>query len=248
MSTTLRQIATLTLKDLRIEGRTRQTLGLVLVLGVLVVSVLGLGLAQIGRARVATGAATAPATAMAAEDATAPLITLATPAILWVAYLFSGVLCFEKTMAVERQDGALAGLLLAPIDRGVIFASKLLSNLILMLAVAAVITPAGILFFDLDLSPAPGGFVAVIVISMLGFAAVGTLFSALVSSSRLQGGLLALVIFPIILPLVIASTSQMNAMFAGGGSPGGVGLAILIAFDVIFLTVSWLVFEVVLEP
>ncbi len=225
MSSTLRQIVTLTAKDLRIEGRTRQTMGLVLVLGVLIVSVLGLGFGQ-----------------------SPELARMGTPAILWVAYLFSGVLCFEKTMAVERQDGALAGLLLAPIDRGVIYASKLISNLVLMLAVAAVITPVGILFFGFDLSPAPGGFVLIILISMAGFAAVGTLFAALVSSSRLAGGLLALVIFPVILPLVIASTQQMTAMFRDGASPGGTGMTILLAFDAIFLVTSWLVFEVVLEP
>ena len=228
MTGVLAQVATLTAKDLRIEGRTRQTMGLVLVLGILIISVLGLGLGQMPR----------------------ELSRSFTPAILWVAYLFAGVLCFEKTMAVERQDGALAGLLLAPIDRGVIYASKLLSNLVLMLAVAAVITPVGILFFQFDLSPAPGGFVAIIVIAMIGFAAVGTLFAALVSSTRLQGGLLAMVIFPVILPLVIASTQQMNTIFREGSTEtiGGTGLAILVAFDAIFLVTSWLVFELVLEP
>ena len=225
MNATLRQIAVLMAKDLRIEGRTRQTLGLVLVLGILIVSVLGLGL-----------------------GAQPQVAALGSPAILWVAYLFSGVLCFEKTMAVERQDGALAGLLLAPIDRGVIFASKLISNLILMISVAAIITPVGILFFSFDLSAAPGSFVLIIVISMIGFAAVGTLFAALVSSSKLQGGLLSLLIFPIILPLVIASTQQMTAIFRDGQAPGGSGLAILIAFDAVFLVVSWLVFELLLEP
>lgn len=231
MTGTIRQIAVLTGKDLRIEGRTRQTMGLVLVLGILIVSVLGLGLGELPRDQAARF----------------------TPAILWVAYLFAGVLCFEKTMAVERSEGALAGLLLAPIDRGVIYASKLISNLLLMLSAAAVITPVGILFFGFDLSRAPGGFVAIIVIAMIGFAAIGTLFSALVSSTKLQGGLLALVIFPVILPLVIASTQQMNAMFRpgaaeSGGGMGGTGLAILLAFDAIFLVVSWLVFELVLEP
>jgi len=225
MNTTLRQIAVLVAKDLRIEGRTRHTLGLVVVLGILIISVLGFGIGSQPQAA-----------------------ALGTPAILWVAYLFSGVLCFEKTMATERQDGALAGLLLAPIDRSVIYAGKLLSNLTLMLTVAAVITPIGILFFAFDLSPAPFGFIAIISISMLGFAAIGTLFSALVSSTRLQGGLLAMVIFPLVLPLVIASTQQLTAMFRDHTPPGGMGLAVLLAFVAIFLTTSWIVFELVLEP
>lgn len=223
----LRQISWLVAKDLRIEARTRQTLGLVIVLGILIITVLGLGL---GSQR--------------------QVSALATPAILWVAYLFAGVLCFEKTIAWERSDSALAGLLLAPIDRGIIYVAKLISNLILMLAVAAAITPVGILFFGFDLSPAPLGFTVVILLSMLGFAAVGTLFAALVSSTRLAGGLLAMAVFPVVLPLVIASTTLLTAMFRDGQglSHAGSGLGILIAFDVIFLTASWLVFEVVLEP
>ena len=109
----------------------------------------------------------------------------------------------------------MAGLLLAPIDRGVIYAAKLAANLVLMLAVAVVITPVGMLFFDFRLGAAGWGFVAVIGISMVGFAAVGTLFAALVSLTRLQGGLLALVVFPIVLPLVIASTQMVAKMFDG---------------------------------
>ena len=97
MTRVLKQIALVSGKDLRIEARSRQTLGLVVVLGVLIVVVLGLGL---GPQQVASG--------------------MAATAVLWVAYLFGGVLCFEKTMAVERHDGALAGLMLAPIERRVI--------------------------------------------------------------------------------------------------------------------------------
>jgi heme exporter protein B len=225
MTTTLRQIRMLVSKDLRIEARSRQTLGLVTVLGILIVVVLGLGLGAQNN--------------VAAFSATA---------VLWVAYLFSGVLCFEKTMAVERNDGVLAALLMAPVDRGAIYLAKLASNLVLMFAVAAIVTPVGILFFGFDLSPAPAVFGAVMMLSILGFAAVGTLFSAVVSSTRLAGGLLAMMVFPIALPLVIASTQMMVHTFRDGQSPGASGIGILLAFDLIFLTVSWLVFEWVLEP
>lgn len=219
------QIGLLVRKDLRIEARTRQTLGLVLVLGTLIIVVLGLGL---GGERALSG-----------FNATA---------VLWVAYLFSGVLCFEKTMAVERNDGALAALMLAPMDRGAIYLAKLISNLLLMFAVAAVITPLGVLFFRFDLSSAPGVFISIMGLGLLGFAAVGTLFAAIVSSTRLQGGLLAMMVFPITLPLVIASTQLMLRVFRDGESVGGTGLGILLAFDLMFLAVSWAVFEWVLEP
>jgi heme exporter protein B len=226
MTRMLHQVGLLVAKDLRIEARTRQTVGLVVVLGVLIVVVLGLGL----------GTQQPQGTGLAAT------------AVLWTAYLFSGVLCFEKTMAVERGDAALAGLMMAPLDRSAIFLAKFLTNLALMACVATVITFAGVLFFSFDLSTAPGQFVLIMSLGMIGFAAVGTLFSAMVSSSRLQGGLLALTIFPLALPLVVASTQLLLRVFRDGESAGGQALAIIVAFDVIFLTASWVLFEWVLEP
>jgi len=220
MTRALQQIVMLVGKDLRIEARSRQTLGLVIVLGILIIVVLGLGLAV--QQQVSSFGASA---------------------ILWVAYLFGGVLCFEKTMAVERHDGALAGLLLAPVDRGVLFAAKLVANLVLMLALALVVTPAAIVLFGFDLSSAPGAFAAVTLLGMIGFAAVGTLFAAVVSSSRLQGGLLAIVVLPICLPLVIASTSVLMDVFREGRDLSGDALGVLVAFDAIYLVVSWLAFE-----
>jgi heme exporter protein B len=225
MSGALRHVLLLVAKDLRIESRGRQTVGLVIVLGVLIIVVLGLGLGA-GR----------------------PVSGFEATAILWVAYLFGGVLCFEKTMAVERHDDALAGLLMAPVDRGAIYAAKLLTNLVLMYGLAAVVTPVAVILFRFDLSAAPLGFVAVMALGMLGFAAVGTLFSAAVSSSRLQGGLLAMLVFPRSLPVVIVSTQLMRGLFEAGQPLGGTGIATLLAFDLIFLVVSWLVFELVLEP
>ena len=225
MTRTLRQVALLMAKDLRIEARGRQTMGLVVVLGILIIVVLGLGLGA-GR----------------------PISGFGATAILWVAYLFAGVLCFEKTFAVERSDDALAGLLAAPIDRGVIYLAKLLTNLILIFALAVVITPVAIVLFRFDLSAAPVSFAVVMFLGITGFAAVGTLFSAAVSSTRFQGGLLAMLVFPLSLPVVIVSTQMMRAIFEKGEPLGGQGLATLGAFDIIFLVMSWLVFELVLEP
>ena len=225
MNTFLNTLSLLIAKDLRIEARSRQTLGLVLVLGILIVVVLGMGL-----------------------GAQNNIPGFSATAVLWVAYLFSGVLCFEKTFAVERNDGVLSGLMLAPIDGGVIYLAKLLANVALVFAVALVITPAGILFFGFDLSAAPLTFAGIIGLSVIGFCAVGTLFSAVVSSTRLQGGLLAMMVFPISLPLVAMSTQLMLRLFRDHQAPVTTDFGMLVAFDVIFIVASWLVFEMVLEP
>lgn len=225
MTRALRQISLVIGKDLRIESRSRHTIALIIVLGTLIVVVLGMGLGA-GR----------------------PIEGFGATAILWTAYLFGGVLCFEKTMAVERQDDALAGLLMAPIDRSAIYVAKLVTNLLLMISLALVVTPVAILLFRFDLSGHPLGFTLVMLLGMTGFAAVGTLFAGAVSSSRLQGGLLAVIVFPLSLPLVIVSTQLMRRLFQDGQALDPLGLAALVAFDAIFLVTSWLVFEFVLEP
>ena len=216
-------ILLLAAKDLRIEARRREAIGLVLVTGLLVVAVLGLGLGP-GRSVHGAGAA----------------------AVLWVAYLFGGVLTFEKTFALERHDDALAALLLAPVDRGLIFGAKLIVNVVLMLALAAVVTPAAVVLFNFDLAPHAGAFARVMFLGILGFASVGTLFPAAAASSRPQGGLLALLVFPLTLPLVLVSSQLLNRVFAG--APEGAGTGVLIAFDVIFVVAGWLLFEFLLEP
>lgn len=237
MKRVLGQIGVLISKDLRIEARGRQAIGLVIVLGILIIVVLGMGLGagrgmQVDEAgRVVQG--------LSGFEATA---------ILWVAYLFGGVLCFEKTMAVERNDDALAGLLTAPLDRGAIYAAKLITNLALMFLMAIVVTPVGILLFQFNLSAHPWSFILVIGLGMVGYAAVGTLFAAAVSSTRLQGGLLAMLVFPLSLPVVIISTQLMRKVFEEGQPLGQQAVGALIAFDVIYIVVSWLVFESVLEP
>jgi heme exporter protein B len=221
----LRDILALAAKDLRIELRTRQGVAITVMLGVLIVAVLSLGLAE--------GAPSGGAGATA---------------VLWVAYLFGGVLCFERTMVVERHDDALAALLLAPIDRGSIFAAKLLVNLVLLLALAVVVTPVAVVLFRFDLSAAPFSFVRLTVLSMIGFAAIGTLFAVTTCSSRLQGGLLSLLVFPLCLPLVLASSRAMLDRFADAPPRAVSGEGIIIAFDVVFVVAGWLMFELVLEP
>jgi len=213
---------TLMAKDLRLEWRSRQTIGLVVVLGLLIVTVLALGL------RTNTGSSGSAGAA----------------AILWVAYVFSGIICFERTMGVEKEDNALAALVLSPIGPGAVYAAKLLTNLLMLLTLAAIITPAGVMLFGLSLPAAPLGLLSTLVLSLVGFAAVGTLLSA-GASSRRSGGLLPLLVLPLVLPLVIASTAQVIALESGRAGPG---LAILVGFDVIFVTAGWMVFDSLLDP
>jgi heme exporter protein B len=219
------QLIRLVGKDLRIEARSRQTLGLVLVLGVLIVVVLALGLGP--------------------QQVQSPVLATS---VLWVAYLFGGVMCFEKTMAMERDDGAMVALLLTPVDRGVIYLAKLISNLLMMTALALVVTPVAIVLLNFNLGSGLLPFIGIMALSFIGLAALGTMLAAATSGSRLQGGLLAIVVLPVCLPLIVTSTQLSMKLFGDGQTPTLAAMGVLIAFDVIYLVISWLVFEWVLEP
>jgi heme exporter protein B len=235
----LRDALLLAGKDLRVEARTRSAVGLVCVLGLSIVVVLALGLGP------GSGAGTGAGSTRAV-------------AVLWAAYLFAGVLCFERTMGIERQDDALAGLLLTPMDRSAIFFGKLLANLAMLLGMALVITPVGVVLLRLDLSAAPIAFVGIMGLGLLGFACIGTLFSAAASAGRPQSGLLAMLVLPLSLPIVLTSTHLVlrrcgtpGEIGGGGGgvegAGGGTGVGVLVAFDLIFLVAGWLVYELLLE-
>jgi heme exporter protein B len=221
--TAARQAILIAAKDLRIEARSPHAMATVAVLGVLIVAALALGLG--------------PGRSMDGASATA---------ILWVAYLFGGLMCFESTTAVERRDDALSGLLAAPLDRGTLFVAKLLSNLVLVALLAVIVTPAGVVFFGFDLSPAPGLFVLIMASGLGGVAALGTLFSVAGPPGRAGAGLLAVLVLPLSLPVILISTQLMQRAFAGGDVSGG--LAALVAFDIVMLVSGWLSYELLLEP
>lgn len=221
MRRALADIALLVWKDLRIEARARAALPAMVVAGVLFVVVLAMGG---GVARSGQGMTT----------------------ILWAAYLVSGVLGVERGMAVERESDALSGVLLTPVDRGAVFLAKLVANLVVMAASAAVVSAVGIVLFGLETAGASWGFLAALGLGLVGLAALGTLFAAVIGGGSGRRGLLALLVLPLCVPLVVVSGRAAAAMV--GGSPGaGPGLGVLVAFDVVYVVAGWLAFEHVVE-
>lgn len=168
------------------------------------------------------------------------------PGVLWVTFIFAAVLALGRLFAAERDRGALEGLLLCPVDRGTIYLAKLISALVLMLAVEAVAVPAFIGLFGLNLPLVPLGLVAFL--GSLGFASVGTLFSALAAHTRTREGLLPILLFPISVPVVIATVRATTGVVTG--DPWDLvlpWLQLLAGFDGLFVGLSYLVFELVVE-
>jgi heme exporter protein B len=168
------------------------------------------------------------------------------PGILWTALTFGGVLGFNRTFAVEKENSRLEGLMLCPMDRAVIYWGKLVSSFTFMLVVAAVITPIFLALFNLPLFLPR--LALIIVLAIIGFAAVGTLFSALAINTRARDIMLPILFLPVVVPVIVAAVKATSSALAGETwGDMSTWLQILTAFDIIYLVVATLVFEFVVE-
>jgi heme exporter protein B len=168
------------------------------------------------------------------------------PGILWVALVFAGVLGLNRTYDPERENACIEGLMLCPVERHVIYWGKLASSFTFMLMVAVVITPIFLALFDLPLFLPR--LALIIALAALGFSSIGSLFSALSAGTKARDILLPILFLPVVVPVIIAAV-EATAVVLDGRPWGDMStwLQIMIAFDVIFLVISTLVFEFVTE-
>lgn len=168
------------------------------------------------------------------------------PGILWVAFSFAGVLGLNRSFILEKDRGCLEGLLLSPLDRSLVYFAKVLSNLLFMLVVEALSLPIFTALFNLPLLRLDLG--VVILLGTVGFASVGTLFSAMVVNTRAREVLLPVLLFPIVTPVLIASVKLTGGLLDGLPLLAmGNWLRLVGAFDAIFLAVSYMTFDYVVE-
>jgi heme exporter protein B len=166
--------------------------------------------------------------------------------ILWTTFVFAGTIGLNRSLAVEKDRGCLDGLLLAPVDRSVIYFGKAIGNLLFMLVVEAIVLPVfSFLYGYYVFQP---GFLVVILLGSIGYAAVGTLLSTMVVQARTRDILLPILLFPLTLPVVIAAVKASQGFL--GGLPldeFSVWVNILVAYDLIFIAVAFMTFDYVLE-
>jgi len=171
---------------------------------------------------------------------------LVAPGILWVAFTFAGVLSLGRSFVLEKEKGCMEGLMLCPVHRDVIYLGKMLGSLAFMLIVEAIVFPIFLMLFDLPLFMPRLGLIAIL--ATVGFVSVGTLFSALAVNTRAREVMLPILFFPVVTPVIIAAVKASGLILEGGAwSDMSSWLQILVAFDVVFLVVSALVFEYVIE-
>jgi heme exporter protein B len=183
-----------------------------------------------------------------AWDVTAVAATDLAPGVLWVIFTFSGLLGLHRSFAVEESDRALDALLASPIDRESIFLGKAFANLLFVLGVQAIAIPAVALFYNLPLGHVALPLAGIAVLAAIGLVAVGTLFSAMASNTRLAELLLPVLTLPFFVPVVLPAAQSTARLLAGRPiDEAMVWLRILIAFDVVFVVACALVFPFTLE-
>ncbi len=210
-------------KDLRIELRTKEGISSLLVLGLLIILVFAFALG--------------PEQVQGEEMGAA---------LLWVALLFAGMLGIQRAFLIEQERGCFSALLLCPVDRSTIFLAKMMGNLLFLALVQVALIPLAVLFLGLPATRVCLFLPPVLFLGLLGFSALGTLFSAIAIKTRAREIMLPLLLFPLLVPLILAAVKVSSAVLAGTGW-GGVWLRILVAFDVVFVVAGWLLFEEVLQ-
>ncbi len=213
-----RAVAAIVWKDIRAELRTKDIFSSMVVFAVLSVLIFSF-----------------------AFELRVPSMTMVVPGILWVAITFAGTLGLNRAFVIEQDKGSLAGLLLAPVDRSAIYFGKMLSILLFMLVVELFLLPLVMIFYNLWLlTPAN---LLVLLLGTYGFAAVGTVFSAIAVNTRAREVLLPVLLFPVLLPVLIAGVKMTGGLLDGETlSSMGNWLQIIVIYDVGFTIVAYLTF------
>lgn len=168
--------------------------------------------------------------------------------VIWLTVLFSGVLAFHRSYQIELENGAMEALLLFPGDRRSIFIGKLTANLIFVGLVEAVLLPVAALLYGIPLLAAPWRLALVLGLGTLGFVTLGTFYAAMASRLRAREVLLPLMLFPMLIPLLVAAVLATGALLEGDPmGQSGAWIRLLVVFDVIFLVASFFAFEHVIE-
>jgi heme exporter protein B len=167
---------------------------------------------------------------------------------LWVALLFGSTLGFSRLVAAETETGGLEAILVSPIDRGALFVGKWLSGMAFSSAVAAVLLPAFVALLGLRVD---GGqmlaLAAVIVVGLVGWVAAGVLLAFMAQTTRARDVLLPVLLFPLVMPLVVAGVHATGAVIDGSNDQLGSALALIVAFDVVFWVLGFLAMGPVAE-
>jgi heme exporter protein B len=168
--------------------------------------------------------------------------------LLWVAFVFAGVLAFGRAYQTELDNRCFEGSILAGADPKALYLGKLLSTVAIMLLVEAVVVACMSILYNLDIPGHVPVLALIAILGTVGFAAIGTLYGALTMSLRAREVLLPLLLLPVVLPVILATVRATSIVLSTGNQAGmGTWLELLIVFDVMFVVAGLLMFEFAIE-
>ncbi len=159
------------------------------------------------------------------------------PGVLWLVLLFTGLVSFGRAFAAEKEAGSLDALLMTPAGASAVFAGKALAAAAILLACEAVLIPGLALFLGVLLPPLA---IAAVVLSTVGMAALGCLFSAIAAQTRARELLMPVLAMPLWVPFVVYGAGAVT----GRRIDGDMSLAVL---DILFVVVASLAARFVLD-
>ncbi len=225
MRSYLAQLWAVAEKDLRVELRTRERIA---AMGAFVVLTAILFNYAVDRTAVHPGEITA--------------------GLIWMTLILAGLLGVGRTFELEKEEGALEGLLVAPLPRDALYLGKVLSNTVLLGVTALLALMVFAFFFQVDLTRNPGWTLAFLGLGALGFAAVGTLFSGITAGTRMGETLLPVLLFPVLVPLVVFGVSGTGTLLAGLPPSEAAGeLRLLGAYALVAIVAGAGLFQFVVE-
>jgi heme exporter protein B len=218
----LRVAALVMRKDLTVEVRSREVIYTTIFFAVSCVLVFAFALVKEGRPL---------------EDAAA--------GIMWISVAFAGTLALGRTFERERHAETLRALMLAPTSRPAIYVGKLLGIVLLLVVVEAVLVPLVGLLFHAPIANSPFRLTALLVLGTIGFSAVGTLFAAMLVRARSRDVMLPILLYPITIPVIIAGVRGTAALFepVPAIDLADMWMALLVFFDIVFVTLALWTFE-----
>jgi heme exporter protein B len=220
----MRPVTAIIFKDVVIEMRSKESISAMLMFGILVLVIF-----------------------MFAFESTSLNRALIAPGTLWVAFSFAAILGLNRSLAMEIDNDCLQGLLLAPLGRGELYLGKVASNFIFMMIAELIVLPIFVIFNNLTFGTAILEIAAVACLGTLGFSAVGTILSTISGNTRMKEVMLPVLQIPLTVPVVIASVEATRQILSTDRQEISAWLYILAGFSIVYLTVSYLVFEFVVE-
>ena len=222
--TFVRQAAAVAGKDLRIEIRGRYAVGAVLPFA--------------GTLLVAFGLSLGP-------DRT--LLQHTAPGLLWLAVLFAAVLSSRRAYEAEAEDGAMEGLLLAPVDKAAIYIGKAAAMALQLLVLEAIVVVLVSALFSLSLTRDAALLGAAFALGTAGLSGIGALFGALDVSARAREAVFPLLVMPFATPVLVAGVKATAIATSSSAESAGSWLGLLLAFDLVILAAGTLVYGYLLE-